>query len=87
MGIIDKLMNYFKDDKLYTKREIARKTNNNPNGLGLIQLNYNNIPEKILSHRLGFSDLTITPGGHKKYKFSNEDIIRYNNKYGRQNDE
>ena len=69
--------------ELYTKREIARKTTNNPKGLDLINLNYNNVQEKILSHRLGFSDLTITSGGHKKYKFSHEDIIRYNNKYGR----
>ena len=73
------------EDRLYTKPEIARKTANNPYGLGLINLNYNNIDDKILRLKLGFSDKkTLTNGrGQVKYKFSLKDIEDYNNKYGR----
>ena len=69
------------DERLYTSREVAQNTKWNPKGMGLLPFDYIYVTQRIDQKRLGFSDLTITPGGHKKYKFSREDINNYLREY------
>jgi len=64
-------------DRLYKPSEVANKGEQNPKGLGLLDMHYTTLLRKIENREIPFRDDGVTKGGYRRVYFSGKMLNEY----------